>query len=409
MPALTALFVGRVRKPGKYYDKYGLYLLVTPSGHRYWEQRYTPPNAQRRIAPDSRRNQYKDFRRTVGIGPATTVSLAAAREQALENLRLVAQGQDPVELRKQKPVPTLKAAVCEVIELHRVRWTNARQATIWHRAFENHVYPHLGDKLVSDITSDDLLAVLTPIWNSRTDTARRLRQRLSTIMKWAIVQRFRTDNPAEVALAALPKVAAGSDHYQALPHAEVSAALALVRASDALSTTRLAFEFLVLSATRSGEVRGARWEEVDFDKAIWIIPAGRMKSRKAHHVPLSGPALALLRKARETSSAAGLVFPSPRDKPLSDSTISALVRTLKIKAVPHGFRSSFRDWCAETGVDREVAEACLAHVVVNKVEAAYRRTDLLERRRPVMEDWANYVTAGLAPCAFADGKSGSRS
>ena len=393
MASLTALFVNRVREPGKYYDLFGLFLRVEPTGRRYWEQRYT----------------LRGKRRNIGIGPYPAVSLREARDRALENLRLVAKGEDPARQRDRPPVPTLKAAVRQVIELHAVRWTNSRQATIWQRAFETHIFPRLGDKCVSEITSDDLLAVLTPIWNTRHDTARRLRQRLSTIMKWSIVQRYRTDNPADVALAALPKASASSEHYQALPHAEVSAALALVRGCDTLLATRLAFEFLVLTATRSGEVRGARWEEVDFDKALWTAPASRMKSRKPHQVPLSHPALAVLREARESFSAVGAVFPSPRGKPLSDSTISALVRTLKIKAVPHGFRSSFRDWCAESGVDREVAEACLAHVVVNKVEAAYRRTDLLMRRVPVMENWAQYVTAGLGPCALADGHSGSRS
>ena len=186
---------------------------------------------------------------------------------------------------------------------------------------------------------------------------------------------------------------------QALPHEEVSAALALVRGCDALLATRLAFEFLVLTATRSGEVRGARWEEVDFDNALWTVPASRMKSRKAHRVPLSGPALAVLREARECLSAAELVFPSPRGKPLSDSTISALVRTLQIKAVPHGFRSSFRDWCGESSVDREVAEACLAHVVVNKVEAAYRRTDCWWLRKSAAK-WRTAI------CACSDHRCG---
>ena len=393
MASITSGFVDKNPAPGKYYDLYGLFLRVETTGRRYWEQRYT----------------LRGKRRDIGIGAYPAVRLSEARKKALKNLQLIADGEDPAAQRDRPAVPTLEAAVPQVIELHAVRWTNSRQATIWQRSFETHIFPSLGDKCVSEITSVDLLEVLTPIWNTRNDTARRLRQRLSIIMKWAIVQRYRTDNPAEVALGALPTSSGSSEHYQALPHAEVSAALALVRACPALLATRLAFEFLVLTATRSGEVRGARWGEVDFDNALWSVPASRMKSRTLHRVPLSGPALAVLCAARERLSAADLVFPSPRGKALSDSTISALVRTLKINAVPHGFRSSFRDWCAESGVDREVAEACLAHVVANKVEAAYRRSDILKRRVPVMEDWAQYVTAEIGPCVLADGPPASRS
>ena len=294
-------------------------------------------------------------------------------------------------LRGRPRVPTLRQAAQAVLALHAPQWTNPRQAKIWYRSLSQYVFPRLGDSLVSDITSDDLLAVLEPIWSSRNDTARRVRQRLGAIMKWAIAQRYRTDNPADVVGVALPRVNRSKEHYLALHHSKVAAAIDLVRRSDAYVSTRLAFEFLVLTAARSGEVRPALWEEFDLEAAMWTVPASRMKARVQHRVPLSGRSLAILREARERFPAGGLVFPSQKGNVISDSTISRVLLRLKVGAVPHGFRSSFRDWCGETGVSREVAEACLAHVVANKVEAAYARSDLFKLRVPVMESWAAYL------------------
>ena len=214
-------------------------------------------------------------------------------------------------------------------------------------------------------------------------------------MKWAIAQGYRTDDPAgEALLSALPTHTLAKTHYRALPHSEVPAALDTVRSSDAYPSTKLLFEFLVLTAARSGEVRFARWAEIDLSRSRWTVPAQRMKARREHQVPLSDRALAVLCEARERFSGDGLVFPSKTGRPPSDSTVSKLLRTLRIPAVPHGFRSSFRDWCGESGVSREVAEACLAHVIANKTEAAYARSDLFNLRVPVMQDWATYLTSG---------------
>jgi len=254
--------------------------------------------------------------------------------------------------------------------------------------------PRLGQKGVDEITTSDVMAVLLPIWTSKAETARRVRQRIGTVMKWAVAKGYRPDNPAGGAIgAALPKNSGTRKHFRALPHSEVGPALDTVRASSAWVISKLAFEFLVLTAARSGEVRGARWEEMDFESATWTVPAERMKAARKHRIPISARALEVLRRAEELSDGTGLVFPSPTGRILSPSTLSKLLRELGVQAVPHGFRTSFRIWCGDTGVAREVAEAALAHVIRDKVEAAYARGTLFARRRKVMEDWARYITA----------------
>ena len=248
------------------------------------------------------------------------------------------------------------------------------------------------------ISTADVMEVLLPIWSTKRETARRVRQRIGAVMKWAVAQGYREDNPAGDAIsAALPKNSVRRRHQRALPHAQVAEALGRVRASKAHRATALAFEFLVLTACRSGEVRGARWDEVDDAAATWTVPPERMKAKLEHRVPLSERAVAVLDDARELAERSGLVFPSPTGRVLSDSTLSKLLRELRIGAVPHGFRSSFRDWAAErTDVPREVCELALAHVNNDRVEAAYRRSDLFEKRRDLMAAWAAYVSASRA-------------
>ena len=221
---------------------------------------------------------------------------------------------------------------------------------------------------------------------------RHVRRRIGAIMKWAVAQNYRTDNPAGEAIsAALPKSNGPAKHFRALPYSEVGAAIEKIRQSGAYIGTKLAFEFLVLTATRSGEVRGAKWREIDLEARVWIIPDKRMKTGREFRIPLSGRSIKILREAAELADGSGLVFPSVTGRPLSDATISKLVKENGIPAVPRGFRSSFRDYCAETGVAREVAEACLAHTVGSKMERAYFRSDLFELRREVMEEWAAFL------------------
>ena len=246
---------------------------------------------------------------------------------------------------------------------------------------------------VDAITTGDVMAVVSPIWSSKPETAKRGRQRIGTVMRWTIVQGYRMDNPAGEALgAALPKQCGIQRLFKALPYGDVATAIRTVWESDADTAVKLGFEFLVLTACRSEEMRGARWEEIDLDAGEWRIPAERIKQKRTHRVPLSARARAILAETRRIAGSSDLVFPSTDGRLLKDRDFSVLLRELEIPAVPHGFRSSFRDWAAEsTGAPHEVVETVLSHAVRNQVEASYSRSDLFERRRILMEDWAAYL------------------
>lgn len=381
-PRLSASFVKTVNVPGRYGDGrggHGLSLLVKPMRaggfSKSWSQR---------VLINGRPTN-------IGLGGYPVVTLADARRAVIANRRAIARGLDP----RAGGVPTFEEAAEKVIAMHEPTWKNgARSAAIWRSSLRDYAMPHLGRKTVDTITTTDVMAVLVPIWSTKRETARRVRQRIGAVMKWSVAHRYRQDNPAGDAIAeALPRDStAAKVHHRALPHAEVGVAVETIRASGAYRSTVLAFEFLVLTASRSGEVRGARWEEVDFDAATWTVPASRMKIARPHRVPLSTRAVEILREAQDLSNDTDLVFPSPTGRMLSDSTISKLVRENRIKCVPHGMRSSFRDWAAECSeAPREVCELALAHVNSDRVEAAYRRSDLFERRRELMEEWATYL------------------
>ena len=350
--------------------------------------------------------------RTLGLGGVPLVSLAEAREEALANRKAARTGGDPMDLRRQASIPTFEAAVTAVVELHRPSWRNAKHAAQWEATLRTYVYPRLGKRPVSNIDTADVLSVLMPIWHEKPETARRVRQRISTVMKWAVAQGFRQDNPGGDAIGAvLPKQKSkGMGHHKALPHGEVAGAIKAVRASGSGAAVKLAFEFLILTAARSGEVRLMAWSEVDIDAAIWTIPADRMKAGRAHRVPLCARALEILAEARQLGNGSGLVFPGTRPgKPLSDMTLSKLMRDLSLDAVPHGFRSSFRDWAAEcTNASRAVMEAALAHAVTNKVEAAYARSDLFARRSKLMEQWAEYLAINPEATVIPMARHGNR-
>ena len=231
----------------------------------------------------------------------------------------------------------------------------------------------------------------------RPATARRVRQRIGTVMEWAVALNYRDDNPCSRIGPVLGPQQDLVQHMPALPHRDVAAVVGTVRASGAVPVVKLAFEFLVLTAARSGEVRGAAWAEIDTEERVWTVPATRTKAKREHRVPLSGPTLTTLDAARSLANGNPLVFPSARGKRMNDMVLSGLLKTLEVPAVPHGFRSTFREWAAEkTNHPREVVEAALAHVVQNKVEAAYARSDLFERRRQLMDDWAAHVGGGAA-------------
>ncbi len=380
---LSATFVRNAKTPGRYGDGrggLGLGLLVRPALRGGLNKSWTQS-----VRIDGRPT-------SLGLGRYPVVTLAMARERALENARTIAQGNDP--RRSGKSVPTFAEALETVIGIHGPHWKDrAGSERQWRRSLAAYALPRLGDKTVDAVTSADVMAVLLPIWSTKRVTASRVRQRIGAVMKWAVAQGLRADNPAGDAIsAALPRNAAVQRHQRALPHAEVRAALTRVRGCDTSPGIRLAFEFLVLTATRSGEVRNARWEEIDRDGAVWTIPAERMKNGREHRVPLSDRALEVLDEAQELAAADGWVFPSPRDRAIPQKYLSELMHTLRIDAVPHGFRSSFRDWAAEcTDAPREVCELALAHVNGDRVEAAYRRSDLFDRRRGLMAEWAAYI------------------
>ncbi len=381
--ALSAAFVRTVPKPGRYCDGHGLYLLVTDTGARCWVQRLT----------------IRGRRRELGLGGFPLVTLAEAREQALVNRKHARSGGDPLaEKRKDQGMPTFEEAAARVIEIHRPSWKNGGKSEAqWESSLRQYVFPRLGRCSVSDVTTADVMSVLTRIWHEKPETARRVRQRIGAVMKWAVAQGLRQDNPAGDAIgAALPRHAGIKCHQRALPHSQVADAIEAVRASEASMTAKLAFEFLVLTACRSGEVRLARWDEIYLEARQWTIPGERMKAKRSHRVPLSGRALEVLSVARTLAQdETGLVFSGIRySKPLSDATLSKLLRELGIPAVPHGFRSSFRDWASEcTDASRAVMEEALAHVIKDKAEAAYARSDLFDLRRKLMDDWAAYLNA----------------
>ena len=377
---LSAAFVKTVTEPGRYGDGrggHGLSLLVKPmlNGRRSksWSQRVRiggkPAN--------------------IGLGSYPVVTLAAARAKALVNARAIAEGRDP----RGGGVPTFETAAEIVIELHEPSWrAGGRTAEIWRSSLRDHVMPKLGRRKINEITVGEVLATLLPVYQEKRELGRKLKQRISAIMRWAVAEGHREDDPAGPAInAALPKRGATVRHLASLPYQDVAGALQTVDASQAWPATKLCLRFIAVTATRSGEARGATRDEIDPQEGAWRIPASRMKTNREFRVPLSPAALDILRSAAECRDGSGLVFPSATGRVLSDNTLSKLFRENGIEGTVHGLRSSFRDWAAETGKPREIAESALAHVVVG-VEGAYFRSDLFERRAALMDAWAMYLS-----------------
>jgi integrase len=387
--ALTAQFVKTAREPGKYFDGHGLFLRVQPNGARQWVQRIV----------------IRGKRCELGLGNPALVSLAEARDAALANRKLAQSDGDPMRAKRESDaVLSFEEAARKVHALHLPTWRNAKHGAQFLSTLETYTFPRLGKLRVADVTTADVLAVLTPIWTQKPETAARVRQRIGMVMKWAVAQGWRQDNPAESIAQALPKRDQSlREHRKALTYAEVADCIAAVQTSGAGISTKLAFEFLVLTATRSGEARGALWSEIDLGpatsatSATWTIPASRMKAKREHRIPLTARAVAILREAKAlgdgTGTDGGLVFPGTKaGKPLSDMTLSKLVKELDFAADIHGFRTSFRTWAQErTNFPRELAEAALAHAIKDKAEAAYARSDVFEKRRKMMDAWAGYL------------------
>jgi integrase len=389
---LTALEVRRLVQPGLHFvgGVAGLALQVTGSGARSW--------ILRAVVGASRRD--------IGLGGFPDVPLQDARESARRTREQIVAGVDPVEQRrlaKQRLIADQARAMdfeacCRMyIEAHAAGWKNAKHAQQWGNTLSAYAYPVIGRMRVEEIELPHILKVLEPIWRSKTETASRLRGRIEQVLSWATVRGYRTGlNPARWrghldAVLPAPTKVSRTESFSAVAVNDAPAAYARIRAVDGMGAQALLF--CILTATRSGEVRGARWSDFDLNAAVWTIPAERMKAGREHRVPLSNMAVELLRAIPRLADS-DLVFFSPRGKQLSDATLGAVLKRLEIDATVHGFRSTFRDWASErTSHSHEVAEMALAHTIKNKAEAAYRRGDLLEKRAVLMEDWAAYLSS----------------
>ena len=379
---LTAIEVKSIKTPGFYRAGETLYLNVAPGGSKSWIQRLT----------------VRGKRRNMGLGGYPLVSLAEARDKAFQNHKLARSGGDPLAEKRQARLPTFEQAADKTFAANRARWRSGKTARNWAQGMNKHVLPVIGELRVDRIGQEDVLRILTPIWTTKPEVARKQRNRIRAVLSWCQAHGFVEHNVAgEMIDGALPAMPAVKEHFRALPYTEVSAALETVAASGASLAAKLCFRFLVLTATRSGAARGAAWPEIDFEAKEWRIPAGRMKAGAEHRVPLPDAALAVLEQARILRDGSGLIFPSSvkRGASLSDMALTKALRTtgLAARTTVHGFRSSFRDWAGEcTNRAHAVMELSLAHKVGTAVEQAYARSDLLAKRRRLMEQWAAYIT-----------------
>lgn len=385
---LSAVGVNAKKTPGYYADGDGLYLQVTASGAKSWVLRF----------------MLNKRAREMGLGSTSDHSLAEARERAKKYRQLLSEGIDPIEHRKAEREKTLMATAqrktfeeCarEYHKLHANGWKNIKHADQWINTLTAYAFPEFGRKDVSSVNKADILRVLEPIWTTKPETASRVRQRIRAVLDWAAARDYRHGHDPHIwdqVAQALPKTKdiKKSQHFAACPYTGIYDALLSIKNSNAGPTVKHAFEFIILTAARSGEVRGAKWSEIDFEGKRWIIPAERMKAKKEHRIPLSPRAIEILKAQQGNGSE--LIFASDKGKQYSDMTFTMALRRLGHDFTVHGFRSTFRDWAAEqTAFPREVCEAALAHVSAkDATEAAYFRSDLFEKRRQLMEAWADY-------------------
>lgn len=389
---LSALKVSRVREPGMYPDGGGLYLQVSATGAKSWIFRYMILGRPR----------------AMGLGALNAVSLAGARQQATECRALRAKGIDPIDARKAQldsarlaaaKDRTFRACAEAYIADHRSSWRNAKHAQQWENTLKTYAYPVIRDTSVQAVDTELVMKILKPIWSEKPETASRLRGRIETVLDWAKAHGYRQgENPARWRghiANLLPKKSKVRRvrHHPAMAYSAVPDFFVELRDQD--GTAAEALEFLILTMARTSEVIGLRWPEIDMERALWTVPADRIKGGKEHRVPLSDRAVAILRRRAELrpadAQADGFVFPGgKKDKGLSNAAMSALLKRMDLEDITvHGFRSSFRDWAAEcTHFPNEVCEMALAHVVDDKVEAAYRRGDMFEKRRELAKAWA---------------------
>lgn len=371
--------------PGRHADGGGLYLEVDANGTRRWFLR----------------TMVHGRRKDIGLGGCALISLKEARDAA-QRLRKVARaGGDPVAARdkdKRRSLSFEEAARKVHADQIAPNNRNAKHVAQWIATLETYAFPHIAKRPVHALTSDDMLRVLAPIWTEKPETARRVKQRLRTVLDWARTAGQRDGvNPVEGVEKGMAKQRDMVAHHAAVGWRDLQTLYARIAQMDGMGA--LALRFAILTAARSGEVRGAAWDEFDLEAGVWTVPAARMKAGREHRVPLSRAALDVLQAAKaQVIRPDALAFPSTRPgKPLSDMTLAAVLKRLKVAATVHGFRSTFRDWAEEaTSFPHEVKEAALAHVVKNKAEAAYRRTDLFDKRRHMMDAWASWATGAGA-------------
>jgi integrase len=380
---LTARKVETLRRPGRHADGHGLYLVVKPSGRKSWVLLYT----------------FDGRRREMGLGGYPTMSLATARKTTLQHREMLSMGKDPLAKTRARSVPTFGQLADEYIRTHASSWRNEKHRAQWVMTLKRHAAP-LRSMRVNDVKVDDVVRVLSPIWTTRPETASRLRGRIEAVLDAAKARGYRDgENPAgwrgnlKHLLPRRQKLTRG--HHAALPFAELPQFIRQLERRT--STAARALQFIILTGARVGEVLGAHWGEFDLQSALWTVPAHRMKGAREHRVPLSPPALSILKEMqtlRRSDNTAALVFPGAREgRPLSGMSTAMLLRRMgRADLTTHGFRSSLRDWAAEcTNFPREIAEAALAHQVGDAVERAYRRGDALEKRRTLMKEWAEFL------------------
>lgn len=380
---LTAVSVRTKKTPGRYADGQGLYLVVDPTGAKRWIWR----------------GRIQGRRADLGLGGVPRVTLIDARAQALACKRTARTGGDPRIARQQerRVVPTFKTAATQVHAEHSPTFRNPKHAAQWLASLDNDIFPIIGSQPIDSLDTSDVLRVLTPIWTVKPETARRLKQRMKLVFDWAKAKGFRSgDNPTDGITKVLPKHRDDKQHHPALPYADIHAFVtALGKLTDISDAVRGALELLILTASRTSEVRLARWSEIDVESRTWTIPGERTKNGRDHRVPLSTRALDLLHQAHAHRRVGDdWIFPGTKpSQPLSDMTLLKAGRRLTTATITtHGFRSSFRDWSAErTNIPRDVCEAALAHTLKDKTEAAYKRTDLFDKRRALMDLWATFV------------------
>lgn len=389
---LSERAVSAIKTPGKHAvgGVPGVHLRVTGTGFRSWILRV----------------KVGEQRRDMGLGSYPEVSLAEARDKAREVHACLRRGEVPVAPAKQKRTAvtlaskTFKQCAEEMMRDKAAEWKNQKHRQQWENTLKTYAYPHIGALPVAAIDLPHVLACLDPIWRSKTETASRLRGRIESVLDWATVRKYRKgENPArwkghlDKVLPAPTKVAK-PEHHRALPIDQMPGFMAQLRLQNGIGARAL--EFVILTACRSGEVRGVQWSEIDPKAKVWVVPAERMKAGKEHRVPLSSAAIDLLKSVPRIAGCE-FVFPGAKGQQLSDMSLTAVMRRMEVDAVPHGFRSTFRDWAGDrTHYPRDLAEAALAHTLPSQVEAAYRRSDALEKRRMMMEDWAGFV-GGVPP------------